>query len=96
MSITTREPATPSALQRFRLITEGYLVQVAQREMLRSYPRDGVAPVPQRGLIYRVLPLIFLPGFRLTPWPIRRRLLTMFFVSRVQHWPEPCWGQADD
>ena len=92
MPITTRKPARPTRLQTFRVITEGYLLQVAQREMLEKYG-GGVQPVPKHGWIYRVLPWLFLPGFRLTPWPIRRRLLSRFFVHAPQRWPEPRWEQ---
>lgn len=92
MPITTHKAAPPTRLQTFRAITESYLLQVAQREMVEAY-QTGVAPVPKRGWIYRVLPWLFLPGFRLTPWPIRRWLLTRFFVHAPQRWSQPAWEQ---
>ena len=106
MPVTTRKPVPPSPLrlrslalaspacgmlQTFRAITEGYLMQVAQREMLRAYPDGGTLPAPKRGLIYRVLPWVFLPGFRLTPWALRRRLVSRFFVHPAQRWRERPW-----
>ena len=94
MPITTREPAQPSTLQKFRTITEGYLLQVAQKELLRNYPNSGESPAPHKGLIYKLLPIIFLPGFRLTPWSIKRRLLSGFFVHREQEWPERPWEET--
>lgn len=91
MPITTKNPAPPSLMQRFRSLTEGYLLQVAQKEMLRRYPGTGVAPAPRKGFVYRLLPIFFLPGFRLTPWPIKRRLLSLFFVHPRQQWPDRPW-----
>ena len=96
MPVTTRKAVPPSPLQAFRAITEGYLTQVAQREMLRQYPGSGAPPVPKHGLIYRVLPWAFLPGFRLTPWEVRRRLLSRFFVHPAQHWSNRPWGRPHD
>lgn len=92
MPIATRKAAPATRLQTFRAITEGYLLQVAQREMVEMYG-IGVPPVPKHGWIYRVLLWAFLPGFRLTPWPIRRWLLTRFFVHAPQRWPQPPWEQ---
>ncbi len=95
MPIVTRKPTPPTALQTFRSITEGYLLQVAQRAMLRRYPGAGTRPAPKQGWIYWLLPWLFLPGYRLTPWPIRQRLLTLFFVRPVQRWPERPWEQGE-
>lgn len=91
MPITTREAAPPTWLQTFRAITESYLLQVAQQEMLAAYPGAGATPAPKEGWVYRLLPVVFLPGYRLTPWAIRRRLLSLFFVRRVQRWPDRPW-----
>ncbi len=91
MPITTREPARPSLLQKFRTITENYLLQVAQTETMRQHLGVEAAHAPKKGLIYKLLPVFFLPGFRLTPWPIRRRLLSLFFVHGPQQWPERPW-----
>jgi len=91
MPITTKHPAPPTFMQKFRMITEAYLTQVAQREMLQKYPGSGMPPAPQKGFIYALLPFIFLPGYKLTPWPIKKRLLALFFVHPEQHWPARPW-----
>ena len=79
--------SSPTLLQKFRLLTEGLLMEVAQEAMLRQYPNTGVPPAPQTGLIYSLLRIFFLPGFRLTPWPLRRRLMSLFFVHQPPPWP---------
>jgi hypothetical protein len=91
MPITTRDPAPPTLLQRFRYVTEGYLLAVAQKETMRQNLGLEAKLAPKTGFIYKLLPIFFLPGFRLTPWPIRRRLLSLFFVHGPQHWPERPW-----
>ena len=91
MPITTRDPAPPTLLQKFRSVTEGYLLQVAQQETMRQQLGAQAAHAPKQGFIYKLLPIFFLPGFRLTPWPLRRRLLSLFFVHRPQQWPERPW-----
>ena len=93
MPITTRDPAPPTRLQKFRAITEGYLLQVAQKETMRATLGSEAVHAPKRGLVYKLLPIVFLPGFRLTPWPIKRRLLSWFFVHSAQRWPERPWEQ---
>ena len=52
MPITTRKPAPATILQKFRAITEGYLLQVAQGEMVRKYPNTGTKPASKEGFIY--------------------------------------------
>lgn len=94
MAITTREPTSPTILQKFRNITEGYLLQVAQGKMVRKYPNSGSKPAPKKGIIYKLLPVFFLPGFRLTPWFIKRRLLRFFFVHGEQQWPDKPWEES--
>ena len=93
MPITTRNPTPPSRLQKFRTITEGYLLQVAQKEMVRQHQNPGTPPAPKKGVIYKLLPFLFLPGFRLTPWSIKRRLLRRFFVHQEQQWPDKPWEE---
>jgi hypothetical protein len=91
MPITTRDPAPPTLLQKFRAITEGYLLQVAQQETMRAALGSEAAHAPKQGFVYKLLPIVFLPGFRLTPWPIKQRLLRLFFVHSTQRWPERPW-----
>jgi hypothetical protein len=78
-------------MQRFRALTESYLLQVAQKETMRATLGVEALHAPQSGWIYRLLPILFLPGFRLTPPAIRRRLLTLFFVHKAQRWPARPW-----
>lgn len=94
MPITTRKPAHPTMLQKFRSITEGYLLQVAQSEMVRKYPNTGSSPASKKGFVYKLLPILFLPGFRLTPWFIKHKLLRFFFVHPEQHWPKQPWEKS--
>ncbi|MCI0709243.1 MAG: hypothetical protein L0154_03685 [Chloroflexi bacterium] len=92
MPITTRKPSPPTKLQQFRTITESYLLQVAQKDFLRQYPSgSATTPAPRHGWVYKLLPIIFLPGYKLTPWPVKRRLLKLFFVHREQQWPDKPW-----
>ncbi|MFL5806607.1 MAG: hypothetical protein ACJ8CR_33375 [Roseiflexaceae bacterium] len=91
MPITTHDPAPPTLLQKFRAITEGYLLQVAQQETMRAALGSEAAHAPKQGFVYKLLPIVFLPGFRLTPWPIKQRLLRLFFVHSTQRWPERPW-----
>jgi hypothetical protein len=94
MPITTREPAPPTLLQKFRAVTEGYLLQVAQKETMRAQFGVEAAHAPKKGFIYKLLPIFFLPGYRLTPWPVRRRILKFFFVRPAQQWPERPWEKT--
>jgi len=87
MPIVSRKPAPPTPLQKFRLLTEGLLMEVAQKDMLRQYPNTGASPYPKEGAIYTLLRLFFLPGFKLTPWPLRRRMMSLFFVQQPPPWP---------
>jgi hypothetical protein len=72
-------------------LTEGLLMEVAQEAILRDYPHTGRPPARKSGWIYTLLRLFFLPGFRLTPWPLRRKLMSLFFVHREQQWPSQPW-----
>jgi hypothetical protein len=95
MPITTHEPAPTTLLYKFRTLIEGFLMQVAQEEMLRQYPNLGVPPAPKSGWVYPLLRVLFLPGFRLTPWSLRRRLMGLFFIHRQQHWPAKPWTEKE-
>jgi hypothetical protein len=93
MPITTRKAVPPSLLQKFRLLTEGLLMEVAQQQMVQQYPGAGKPPARKSGFIYTLLRIFFLPGFKLTPWPIRRRMMSLFFVHQEQHWPAQPWKE---
>ena len=94
MPITTKKPAKPTMLQKFRFTTENYLLTVAQSEMVKKYPSSGPKPSSKKGFIYKILPILFLPGFRITPWFIKRRLLRFFFVHSDQKWPNRPWEKS--
>jgi hypothetical protein len=89
------EKSTPmTLLQKFRVLTETLLMEVAQEAILNQYPNTGRSPYPNKGLIYTLLRLFFLPGFKLTPWPLRHRMMRLFFVhQQQQHWPKHSWPQ---
>jgi len=93
MPITTRQPAPTTLMQKFRALTEGLLMQVAQEAMLRDYPGLGVPPARKSGFIYILLRIFFLPGYQLTPWSIRRKMMRLFFTHREQHWPAQPWKE---
>jgi len=93
MPITTRKAASPSLLQKFRMLTESLLMEVAQEAILQNYPGTGVRPARKSGFIYTLLRIFFLPGFKLTPWPIRRKMMSLFFVHQEQQWPAQPWKE---
>ncbi len=86
MTVVLRTPPPHTPLQRFRALTEDFLMMVAQEEMVRKHPDAGIRPYAPQGWIYPALRLVFLPGFRLVPWPMRQLILRMFFVRRPQRW----------
>ena len=86
MSVILRTPPPNTLLQRYRDLMEGFLMMVAQEEMVRKYPGTGVQPYPKSGWIYPVLRRGFLPMYSLMPWPLRQRVLRLFFVKGPQHW----------
>jgi hypothetical protein len=87
MSVILRDPPPNTLLQRFRALTEGFLMMVAQEDMVRRHPGTGLRPYQPSGWIYPALRLVFLPGYRLVPWPLRQRILRLFFIRGPQHWP---------
>lgn len=94
MPITTRKPDSSGLMQKFRVLTEAILMEVAQEAMLRDYPNTGTRPARKSGLIYTLLRIFFLPGFKLTPWPIRRKMMSLFFVHKEQQWPAQPWKKS--
>ncbi len=93
MPITTRQPASPTLLQKFRASTEAILMEVAQESMLRDYPGIGARPARKSGWWYTLLRIFFLPGYRLTPWTIRKKMMSLFFVHKEQQWPARPWQE---
>jgi hypothetical protein len=94
MAIVGKNSTPTTPLQNFRLLTEGLLMEVAQEAMLSQYPQTGRPPYSKKGPIYTLLRLFFLPGFKLTPWPLRHRIMQLFFVHHQQRdWPKHSWPQ---
>lgn len=61
-----------------------YLLRDAQARVARA---QGRPPPPDSGsLFWR---RIFVPIYRLTPWPLRRRLMAAMPGSHRKHWPKP-------
>ncbi|MFE3452606.1 hypothetical protein ACFXJ8_27150 [Nonomuraea sp. NPDC059194] len=61
-----------------------YLLRDAQARVARAH---GQRPPPSRGSFF--WRRIFVPIYRLTPWPIRRRLLAAMPGSHRKHWSTP-------
>lgn len=87
MAIVAKTSRPTTLGQRFRLLTEALLMEAAQKAMLRQYPNTGASPYPKTGPIYALSRFLFLPGFRLTPWPLRRRMMRLFLLRRIPPWP---------
>jgi hypothetical protein len=63
---------------------QNYLLRDAQARVARVH---GVAPPPVRGSFF--WSRIFVPVYRLTPWPLRRRLMAAMPGSHRKRWPRP-------
>jgi hypothetical protein len=61
-----------------------YLLRDAQVRIARA---QGLVPPPVRGSFF--WSRIFVPGYRLTPWPVRRRFMAAMPGSHRKHWPTP-------
>lgn len=96
MAIVGKKSTPTTSLQKFRLLTESLLMEVAQKDMLRQYPHTGASPYPKEGAIYTLLRLFFLPGFKLTPWPLRRRMMSLFFVQQPPPWPAQTGAKQEE
>ncbi|MDO8483777.1 MAG: hypothetical protein Q7S35_02390 [Candidatus Limnocylindrales bacterium] len=74
-----------SPIQAFRRWSERILIDAAQEDLYRKYPGAAVHP-RRRGRVRVAARLVFTTGFRLTPAPIRRRLMRAMLVRRGQDW----------
>jgi hypothetical protein len=63
---------------------QAYLLRDAQVRVARAH---GLAPPPVRGSFFWTR--IFVPVYRLTPWPVRRRVMTAMPGSHRKHWSTP-------
>ena len=61
-----------------------YLLRDAQVRVARA---NGFTPPPVRGSFFWTR--IFVPVYRLTPWPVRRRVMAAMPGSHRKHWSKP-------
>jgi hypothetical protein len=61
-----------------------YLLRDAQVRIARAH---GLAPPPARGSFFWTR--VFVPVYRLTPWPVRRRVMRAMPGSHRKHWSTP-------
>ncbi len=74
-----------SPIQAFRRWSERTLIDAAQEDLYRKYPGTAVRP-RRRGPASRAVRIVFTTGFRLTPAPIRRRIMKTMLVRPGQDW----------
>lgn len=86
MSVMLKSPPPHTPLQKFRALTEGFLMVVAQEEMLRKYPDMGKPPYAPTGQLDTFLRRVFLPVYSVVPGWLRQWTLRLFFVRGPQHW----------
>jgi len=87
MPIVAKLSRSATPRERFRLFTESLLMEAAQKAMLRSYPDTGAAPYRRGGPLRAVARVLFVPAFKLTPEPLRRRAMQLLLVRRAAPWP---------
>ena len=88
MSIVLKTPPPNTPLQKFRAITEGFLMTVAQEEMVQKFPEMGKQPYAQTGQLDTFLRKFFLPVYGMVPSWLRQLTLRLFFVRGPQNWPK--------
>lgn len=85
MPAVIRSQTRYSVIQSFRAWSERILIEAAQEELYRKYPGTAVRPV-RRSTLRRAIRIFFKTGFRLTPLPVRRRLMHRILVRKGQDW----------
>jgi hypothetical protein len=74
-----------AALNRWvRENAQHYLLRDAQARVARAH---GVAPPPIRGSFF--WSRIFVPVYRILPWPLRRTVMAAMPGSHRKQWPRP-------
>jgi hypothetical protein len=74
-----------AALNRWvRENAQHYLLRDAQARVARVH---GVAPPPIRGSFF--WSRIFVPTYRILPWPLRRAMMAAMPGSHRKQWPRP-------
>ena len=85
MPAVIRNQTRYSPVQRFRAWSERILIDAAQEDLHRAYP--GISVRPRHGGAGRkVVRTVFKTGFRLTPRPIRSRLMAFLLIGKGQDW----------
>jgi hypothetical protein len=85
MPAVIRSQTKFSIIQRFRVWSEKILTEAAQEDLYRAYPGTGVKP-RHGGKVRGVVRFVFKTGFRVTPRPIRQRLMSWMLVRKGQDW----------
>ena len=63
---------------------QDHLLRDAQVRVARA---NGLTPPPIHGSFFWTK--VFVPVYRLTPWPVRRRFMAAMPGSHRKHWPKP-------
>lgn len=85
MPAVIRSQTKFSLVQKFRVWSEKILTEAAQEDLFRAYPGTGTRPragSPAR----RIVRFVFTRGFRVTPRPIRQRLMAWMLIRKGQRW----------
>lgn len=85
MPAVIRKQTKYSAIQSFRAWSERILIDAAQEELHRMYPGTSVGP-RRAGPVRSLLRSLFKTGFRITPLPVRRRVMSAMLVRKGQDW----------
>jgi hypothetical protein len=63
---------------------QNYLLRDAQARVARA---QGITPPPTHGSFFWTR--VFVPVYRLTPWPVRRTFMAAMPGSHRKPWPKP-------
>ena len=85
MPAVIRKETKYSLVQSFRAWSERILIEAAQEDLHRKYPGTSVRPL-RPGARRTAMRVLFKTGFRLTPQPIRRRVMRRLLVRKGQDW----------
>jgi hypothetical protein len=85
MPAVIRSQTRYSPVQRFRAWSERTLIDAAQEDLHRAYPGVSIRP-RHGGVVRRVVRVGFRTGFRVTPRPIRTRVMAVLLIGKGQDW----------
>lgn len=75
-----------SFAQWLRVNAQRYLLEAAQRDLAARYRGDAAAPVGPSGPLAVFWRHVFVPAYRLLPWPVRHRVIRAMPGSHRRHW----------